>query len=528
MSHRTFRLVHSVVFALPGARELAASVEALARFYAPLGSAGSHAQEVPGGVVGWVAFDAREHLRLRRQAESGCLTWGEAAATGSGARLDWSGGRLRTSAGDGLPTALYRCDDAVATHAVAAAWMARGRRPRVRFDLVPELVLHEFVLGSETIVDGVAPVVPQSAWPEVAEEDAPASGLAALLETLQERLRSSSAPALGLTGGLDSRVVAAALSHLGIEADTFTWSHHAEDAAGAAAVAARLGLGHRRCPPEFLPDAAGLAQLRADVRWSEGQARLTPFGRVTWPEGMTSFVTGGGGEVGRAFYYRLEAANHRDPDVRRLVRLMRVGERLASAPQDVVRHLEERLGRELNALAGEGWRRLDVFYAQRRLARWGRAMLGRSGVPTVAAFATPAVAASLIGMSERERTSDGFHRYALRELGAEDLLPPPSTGQRGAVPRPVRRVVATLRRRRARGEPALWPYFEELAARPLYAQWLDGALSAPSLEGALGVEWVQALRAGVASGHDAPVMTALLATAPVALEQALRDLPAAL
>lgn len=506
----------SVVFAVPGTTGLTAAVDALVRFYAPLGRVASQTKVVAGGVVGWVALDEQEHRRLHAESAERRLTWGEPVRSGAGATFDWTGERLRTTAHDGFPTVLYRCDGVVATHAVAAAWLARHRRPRVRRDLVPELLLHEFVLGYETMIEGVAPVAAPPQWPEVPEAEAPAVALDALLTTLQERLAGSASPALGLTGGLDSRVVAAALAHIGLPARTFTWSHHEADAAGAAAVAERLGLPHERCPPDPLGDEEGLGQLLADVRWSEGQARLTPFGRVTWPAAMTAFVTGGGGEIGRAFYYRLEAANHRRPDVRRLVRVLRAAERLPHAPRDVIAELEERLARELCTLPGDGWRRLDVFYAQRRVARWGRSMLPLIAAPTVPAFATPGVAAALVSMSERDRTGDGFHRHALRALAAEEWPPPP--GQRRGVPRPLRRAAARARRRP--GQPARWAYADELERRPRYREWLEDALGA-----ALPGPWADALRSGVGAGLDAPVMQALLATAPVALEQALRDLP---
>lgn len=522
---RRFLRVQSVVFSLPSTPGLAGAVDALARFYAPLGQAGSHTLVVPGGAVGWIALTADEHQRLQAQARERVLTWGEEAHSGAGATFDWRSGTLATTPHQGFPVSLYRAGDAVATHAVAAAWLARRRRPRVRFDLVPELLLHEFVLGDESMVEGVAPVAAPVAWPELQSEvEAPAAALEALLETLAARLQGSAAPALGLTAGLDSRVVAAALRRLELPVRTFTWSHHEQDAAGAAAVAGRLGLPHLRCPPEWLGDAEGLAQLQADVRWSEGQARLTPFGRVTWPPSMTCFVTGGGGETGRAFYYRLVAANRREPDTAQLVRVMSVRERFPHASREAVADLERRLAAELDQLPYAGWRRLDAFYAQRRVARWGRAMLGRAAAPTVAAFATPAVAAALIAMSERDRTTDGFHRHALRVLAGEEL--PAAGAQRRGVPRPLRRLAAGARRDRA--PDARWAYAGELPARPRYTQWLDDALAEPALAGVLGPQWAQALRAGVAAGHDAPLMQALLATAPVALEEALRELPEAL
>lgn len=512
----------SVVFAAPTTSGLTAAVDALVRFYRPFGHAGAETRVVPGGVVGWIAFGEEEHRRLQAQALERRLTWGEAAAEGAGATFDWSGERLRTVAHAGFPTMLYRCDDVVATHAVAAAWLARHRRPRVRFDLVPELLLHEFVLGFETLVEGVAPVTAPVAWPgDIPEAEAPAAALEALLETLRVRLGGVGAPALGLTAGLDSRVVAAALARLEIPARAFTWSHHESDAAGAAAAATRLGLPHQRCPPEFVDDEAGMAGLLADVRWSEGAARLTPFGRVTWPGAMDAFVTGGGGEIGRAFYYRLEAASHRRPDVARLVRVLGVRDRLPHAPRDVVRELEERVARELRQLPGDGWRRLDTFYAQRRLARWGRAMLPRIAAPTVPAFATPAVAGALVAMSERDRAGDGFHRFALRELAGEEIAP--AAVQRRGVPRSLRRMAARARRARARERPVRWAYADELERRPVYRGWLDEALGA-----ALPAPWADALREGVAGGREAETMAALLATAPVALDQALRDLPATL
>jgi hypothetical protein len=502
--------VLSVVFAAPGTAGLSEAVNALARFYAPLGHAGSQVNAVEGGAVGWIALDESEHARLHAESHGRRLTW-------EGATFDWRDGALRTEPGPALPTTLFRCDGVVATHAVAAAWLARRRRPRVRMDLIPELVLHEFVLGLDTLIEATAPVIRAGRWPAAPpEEGAKAAALDALLTVL--RTGAGERPALGLTAGLDSRVVAAALADLRIPATTFTWSHHEEDAAGAAAIAARFGLPHQRLAPEWLDDAAGLAELQADVRWSEGAAPLTPFGRVGYPDGLSSFVTGGGGEIGRAFYYRFEVANHNDPGVNRLVRLLNVRERIPHASPETIKVLQRRLVLDLQTLPREGWRRLDHFYARRRVARWGRAMLGRAPAATLPAFATPAVASALIAMSERDRVSDGFHRFALRELAGEEV--PTGRTQRRGVPAPVRRVAARVRRQ-GRDAPPRHPYADEIDARPLYREWLDEAITRTELN----QRWIDALREGVATGHERRVAQAMLATAPVALADALRDLP---
>jgi hypothetical protein len=499
--------VLSVVYLTFGAAPGRAAVEALARFYAPLGEprAGGGA-----GGVGWIAFAAAEAARLAAAGDS--VTW-EGASFAPG----------RAVAGASFPVTLYRCGDVVATHAVAAAWLATGVRPRVAFERIGELLAFEFLLGEDTLIEGVR-ALPAGTVVEDGVERAPSlasrwtpgtDALGTLRGSLRERLAGRAAPRLGLTAGLDSRVVAAVLAAEQIPAGAFTWSHHAEDAAGAAAVAARAGLPHSRCPPEWLGDAAGLARLRADARWSEGAARLTPFGKVTWPAPMDAFVTGGGGEIGRAFYYRLEAAAYRDPDVERLVRTLAV-------PAGIAPRLRAELERLAESGLG-GWRLLDVFYAEQRVAKWGRAMLPFASAPTVAAFAVPAVAAALAALPDAVRVSDGFHREALAALGFGDIAPPPPVAQRAGVPRPLRRAASRVRRVRAGASvPARWAYADELEARPLYREWLMDAIGRTGLAG----ERVAELREGVGAGHDAPVMAALLATAPVALDEALRDLPA--
>lgn len=145
---------------------------------------------------------------------------------------------------------------------------------------------------------------------------------------------------------------------------------------------------------------------------------------------MDAFVTGGGGEVGRAYYWRQLARTY-------------------SAPPSAV------FGSDAWALmlaeAAEcgldGWRRLDAAYAEHRLTAWGRSMITRPGHSTVAAFADRDVIRGLLSLSADDRVSDGFHRRFLAESGVD--APPGPPGQRTHVPRFVRRAAALIRRRRS-------------------------------------------------------------------------------
>lgn len=330
---------------------------ALSRFYAPHGADPSSDAGLrymaPGRVsFGQICFSGRS------LGSASTLTWGEDLPAhlssardlvsasdlelrdleGSLAVMAVDGDRGRLVSGAGCPTSLYsargdRCA-AWSTHALAAAWMASGRA-ELDGGALPELFALEFVAGDRTLVQGARAVPlgtrvdfngseptetaywsPQERWTKLSEEDAYPRTESALLGTLSRRLDGEKAGFLGLTGGVDSRVIASALVELGIGIRAFTWGEQGwPDVTGAHEVAATLGIPHQLQLPHYMESGAALRDLTRQVRWTEG-ALPVGFVRQTWPTEMSAYVTGTGGEAGRAFYYRRLAARNPEADTR--------------------------------------------------------------------------------------------------------------------------------------------------------------------------------------------------------------------
>jgi hypothetical protein len=195
---------------------------------------------------------------------------------------------LYTAAGDGI--------EAWSSHAVAASWAA-FRAVSLDRRTVPELMATEFVGGSRTHLVGVHAgpscehiVIADShrsarsywsetdRWAATAEEEAQEAAEASLLKVLDRRLSSTAVPYCGLTGGYDSRVVAAACRELGYDVPCFTWGTEMtlDDPVRLADV---LGLPYQRFEVQIertVEDNIGYAE--AQFRWNEGLAPALPLG----------------------------------------------------------------------------------------------------------------------------------------------------------------------------------------------------------------------------------------------------------
>ncbi|HEV2813681.1 MAG TPA: asparagine synthase-related protein, partial [Solirubrobacteraceae bacterium] len=151
--------------------------------------------------------------------------------------------------------ALYAAGAAWSTHATAAAYLGTGR-VELRDEAAAELAALGFVPGDATTLHGVR-AVPAGTVVEVTrggsrERQVPVdvAGHGAAEEELLDALREQTAGAapltLGLSGGLDSRAVAAGLADAGIAFEAVTWgADDWPDVAGARRVAAALGVPHR-------------------------------------------------------------------------------------------------------------------------------------------------------------------------------------------------------------------------------------------------------------------------------------------
>jgi len=253
------------------------------------------------------------------------------------------------------------------------------------------------------------------------------AGPAAVARALTEAVRPLAGTELSLTGGKDSRLVAAALVAAGVpfRARTHGFAGH-PDVIVAAMIAGRLGLDHTVTEPAA-PGAPGpaevLGRLRAAVLVSDGM--LSAFENIgrpdpPAPDGGACVVQAGGhgGELLRGGYAqpawerRWSAAAA--PELFRRMTTRRLG-LLRRGP---ARAYLAALGPSAAALARGPLRGLDEFYLVNRAGRWSaaarQAYLLRSPLAQPL-FADPVVRAAR-AVALRDRLSDRLHREVLAQL----------------------------------------------------------------------------------------------------------------
>ena len=539
-----------------GGPEVERRARELARFYAPVGADGVHLHAAPALGLTYGVVDLATGAG---GAGAELVVWGDRLPLDATGLLDAPDDTLRGI--DGIVAALAVAPDrarlfagtatiatlyeagadgvrAWSSHAVAAVFLAAGTA-RIAHEGIPELLATGVVGADRSLIAGAVPVESGTCvdfagggprarpvmpldrrWRPVGEDEAAAAVRERLLESVPRRVAGRRV-VLGLTAGLDSRVSLGALRAGGVPVAAVTvGGPESPDVAGARAIAARLGLEHDVVAPP-VPSAGGLATATArDVRWNEGVVGLSRGSESRLDAGSV-FVHGGGGEVGRAYYYARTARNVREPSPQRLRRLLGLERQVPGAPPAVAALLRERTDAWLRtgeAAGASGWRVLDVVAGEHKLRQVNRGYLipGRAGL--VAAFATPAVQAALASLPTPAKVEAAAHREALRAWLPELPPDPPAAGQRRGVPRAVRRLAARIRERRAATRIAPAGERDEVRA------WLARALDAPLVEELLGREWIER-EAARCRADDAPALFRAQRWAGVlALDEALREL----
>lgn len=378
------------------------------------------------------------------------------------------------------------------------------------------------VLRAATVVDvdntpsGPAPVE-RSYWPACERWADPGERPESVLgRWLVSRFGDEHSPWLALTAGRDSNALLGVALRAGVRLPTFTWGEDDwGDVAGARHAAGLAELSHLGIPYEPLRDPVAIAWARDLVRQSDGVAPMGAWARPHLPPGATAVLTGSGGEIGRAYHYASSVRERRWPLPRHLARMV--------APEHA--EVQGRVRAELERVADEtgrsGWDLLDVFYAEHRMGRWGRARVGAADASFVGGFLSPPVSAALLSLPLEVRVRAGWHRAMADPRVALAAEPQ----QRPGVPAPLRRMAAHARRVRSRHEAA-WPWAPVIfGERPGLRAWLaDDALTAPGLAEVLGRRRIEVLRNGLRSGIAPPVEQALTVAGAGILDRALRAL----
>jgi hypothetical protein len=272
---------------------------------------------------------------------------------------------------------------------------------------------------------------------------------------------------------------------------------------------------------EWLDDREAMHELDRQLRWNEGAVPVG-FARLAWPAGMHAFVTGAGGEVGRAFYYRDLAPRAEEAGPERLARalLALLTPRLAGARRDAIDALAGSVRGWIASAANagaSGWRTLDVVYGEQRVRRWLRGMLPRLDAPMIPAFATPEVARALASLPLPDRLADGFHRGFLASRAPELVPAAEARVRRHRLPRIP--IPGRVRRRPASFLGRRWD------EHPGFRDWVaDGVLGSPLLVDPLGERWTRRTRSRFLAGDGEAELLALAAGGPVRLAELLEEL----
>jgi hypothetical protein len=197
---------------------------------------------------------------------------------------------------------------------------------------------------------------------------------------------------LGLTGGRDSRLLAALLTSAGVPVTTYTAGLPADpDVVVAQEVAARLGVDHKVSPPRGakVEDEAVTVDVRSRLREAVvlGEGMLSAYDRVGRIDDSYNANTvpfgGNGGEILRA-YYAGSVDNPDDPAA--VVRYLRgrlypVSKRMTATARAAYEADTEPW---MAAAAAVGAGSLEDFYVRQRTGRWTGAARSSASIGSLA------------------------------------------------------------------------------------------------------------------------------------------------
>ena len=361
---------------------------------------------------------------------------------------------LRLVTGPDIVHTLARCDGPRGAAWSTKSWaalIAAGVPPRLALDRVPEYVLFDQVWGDDELLDGPvlceeatvvdltsSGAVERSWWP-VADRLAPGAptdgpALRAVLTEELDRIGRLPDLALALTAGRDSTLVAACLRDLRVAPLAYTiGGPGSPDYDGAAVTAAASGWQHLSVLPQTGPPA-GMAHVVRASAWTEGlDTAWNLYGSpLRWPGPPDRVhLSGNGGEIGRAVYYRHGAVPRTPDEV--LHRLTAGGVALAETPRRaLIDRLDGALRSALLLAAGDCPRALDLLYTRVRVRSWlNRTVVRPDTAAIMPAYTSAAVVRVLLDLPLADRRSGagfdaalGHDGLRLRAAAARSHRPP--------------------------------------------------------------------------------------------------------
>ncbi len=404
---------------------------------------------------------------------------------------------------------------------------AAGVTPRPRLDVLPELIVFDYVLGDDELLHDVTLVeeatvtteAGTTSWWPVHERMSPSmsAGPRDLRRVLAESLTGPGrlpGVMLALTAGRDSLLVASCLAEARLGLPTVTIGPPSSpDVIGAQAGAESLGWQHHRAyPAEQAPASDPGSKLLAMTAWTEGlDMGWNVVGpELIWPPIRGPLLSGSGGETGRAFYWP------QGTDDPHSLLTAWVSQQMGPQAGGLLKERVDHTLQRLRPLAGDDAALLDLFYLRGRMRSWlERTRPTTSWTGSVPAFTDPRVIPVLLGLPQEDRRTGGAFEQALAAdttgvvaaARAAVVHPMPTGSRAGALAGRVRRRLgrepieaglalclqtraALPREARVTEEvmgPEWWRATVAAAQRsPMHRRWLWNAVSAEAAVAALG------------------------------------------
>lgn len=265
-------------------------------------------------------------------------------------------------------------------------------------------------------------------------------GSEAFTTMIARQLRHANAPLMNLTGGIDSRTIAATIVKLGHQLPCdVSGLPHTREIQLSARVAEALQV-QQHC---FFPGPHYLEGIEATLRlwslWTEGMVSayhefarsafaLSPKLRQFYAAYRQTF-SGVGGGMGKNFYYHNEMLCEQlsvEEVIQRVYRENIENEYLTQADNDVMHQAVRAIILEETRLGLRTDQLFDWFYWRERVSRWGGYILDMQqiGRHAFAPICQPRLLSVFFCMSVKERLARAWHLYHLRRVGPELLTIP--------------------------------------------------------------------------------------------------------